>query len=809
MDSFLRDLRFAARGLARTPGFTAAAVIALALGIGATTAIFSVVHAVLLRSLGWGDESGLIAIHSDFPGHHLVNVGISPPEYSDLVASGVLAAVAAETTGTVVVQGTLAERARAGIVTSSFFGALGVTPAYGRDFTAREDVEGRDKVVMLAAHYFRRRFGGDASVVGRTLTIDGTPRTVVGILPDSFRFGPQQDLYLPFGWPPSVLREARAQHGLLGIGRLKPGMTLESARAAMAALTQQIREAHQNLYSKEAAWRLSVQPLRTEFSGAARDPLMLLLAAVTLVLLIACANVANLLLARSAARGREFAVRAALGADRTRIVRQLLTESGLLAVLGAASGLLLASWSMEALLSSAPAGVRNLAETRLHWPVLAFAAAVCVATTLLFGLAPALRASNPDLASSLKEGAATSSASSVRARSMVIAAQVALSFVLLTASGLVLRSFAHVLAVAPGFASDHVITAPLAPAGPAYDNNDAAQHRYFSQAVEAVRKIPGVEVAGGINVLPLSGPLPRSYRIEGYEPAAGEPQPASQSRWIEPGYFAALKIPIVEGRDLTAADDARAPAVALVNEAWARRYFPGRQVLGRRIELAIGKSSDGVLRTMVGVVRDAHDLALDEAPQPTFYLPQVQGSGGAPGALSVAARVSGEPSRYAIAVAEALRAVDLAQPPDEIRPLDEVVSASLAPRRFSLQLLGAFAGLALLFSALGIYGITAYAVAQRTREIGVRMALGASAAGVMRLVLAGALRTLLAGLAAGSVAALALLQLIGSQLYGVGPRDPLTFVAIAALLIAVALLASGIPALRATKVGPMAALRAE
>ncbi|HUJ28185.1 MAG TPA: ABC transporter permease [Myxococcales bacterium] len=806
MDGLWRDLRFAFRGLLRTPGFTLAAALALALGIGATTAIFSVVHAVLLRSMGWGDESGLLAVHSDFPGHRLFNVGISPPEYADLVASGIFAEVGAEDTGTSTVQGTPVERVRAGLVTSGFFRALRVQAQYGRTFVAQEDVEGSDRVAILSAPYFRRRFGGDASIVGRTVTMDGVPRTVVGVLPEAFRFGPQQEVYLPFGWSPATFIEARTLHSYLGVVRLKPGMTVDGARAALAALTQRVRSQHPDLYSKEAAWRFSAQPLRTEFSGPARDPLVLLLGAVALVLLIACANVANLLLARSAARAKEFAVRAALGADRARIVRQLLTESGLLALIGAAAGVAIAAWSMEALLASAPPGIRDLAETRLHGPVLLFAAGLSIATTLLFGLVPALRASDPDLATSMKEGAATAAPAAVRARAMVISAQVALSFVLLVASGLVLRSFAQVLAVAPGFDADHVITAHLAPGGPDYDDKPEARRRYFAQAERAVAALPGVTEAGAINVLPLNGRAPRSYLIEDYQPGPGEPQPVSQIRWVEGSYFAALRIPVVQGRALGAADDARAPAVALVNEAWARRYFPGREVLGKRIELAVARSTDGVKRTVVGVVKDQHDLGLDAPAEPTFYLPQEQGQAFE---MTIAARVEGDPASLGASVAQAVLSIDPGQPPDDVRPFTEVVSGSLAPRRFPLELLGGFGALALILSALGIYGITAYAVAQRTREIGVRMAIGATAGGVVRMVLSGALRTVAAGLAAGALGALAVGRAISSQLYGVSARDPLTFVAIAALLGAVTLLASGLPALRAAKVDPISALRAE
>ena len=806
MDSLLRDLRFAVRGLLRTPGFTCAAVLALALGIGATTAIFSVVHAVLLRSLGWGEEERLVAIHSDFPGHKLTDAGISPPEYLDLLQSSVLESVGVYDTGTATLQGTPVERVRASSASASFFRTLGVAAAFGRIFADAEDTKGNDGVVLIGDAFFHKRFGGDPAVVGRTVVLDGAPHTVVGVLPESFRFGPPQDVYVPFGFNPAEMPKARTRHGLLGVGRIRRGSSLEQARADLAALTRKVRAEHPDLYSEEAGWRFNAKPLRNEFVGPTRDPLLLLLGAVALVLLIACANVAHLLLARSAARGKELAVRAALGAGRLQIVRQLLTESAVLATVGAILGVAVAAWSMDALLASAPPAVRDLAMTRLHWPVFAFAAGLCVATTLLFGLLPALRSSTPDLASAMKEAGAGGAPSTGRSRSALIAGQVALSFVLLTASGLVLRSFAHVLDVPPGFDAEGVVTAAVAPAGPSYDDSDAARARYFSEAVRRVAAIPGVLAAGGANALPLTGSVPRSYRIDGYEPAAGEPQPVSQIRRVEPGYLAALRIPLMSGRDLSALDDARAPLVALVNEAWARRYFPGRDVLGKRLLLAIGSSYEGGYRTVVGVVKDVRELGLDQPAAPTFYLPQAQS---VPNQLRIAARVRGDPGHFTSAVREALTAVDPAQPPDEIRPLADIVGGSLAPRRFPLQLLSAFAGLALLLSALGIYGITAYAVEQRTREIGVRMAIGATAGNVVRMMLTGSLRTLGVGLVIGSASALAVAEALSSQLYGVGPRDPLTYLAIALLLTAVALLASGLPALRAARIDPMAALRSE
>ena len=833
METVLRDLRFAVRGLLRTPGFTAAAVLALALGIGATTAIFSVVHAVLLRSLGWGEETRLVSVQTQFAGLGISHGTLSPPELFDLRDADFLESFGGYNHATSALQaGERAERVRVAQVTSGFFQVLGAHPVYGRTFAPDEDLKGNDGVALISAAAFRTRFGGDPATVGRSVTLDGHAYRIVGVLPAGFSYGGPHEFFIPFGFSQEQLLKQRGAHWIEAVGKLRAGVSLADAGARLADLSTRIREAHAENYNPEKGWNLALEPLRERFVGPSRQAILVLFGAVLLVLLIACGNVANLLLARSAAREKEFAVRAAMGAARSRIVRQLLTEGLLLAAVGALCGVLLAAWGLDALLAVAPRQIRELAQIRVDRVVLAFSAGLTVATTLVFALVPALRASRFELASSLKEGGqGTSGLPAARLRRALIVAQVAVCLFLLAGAGLMLRSFSRLLDVSPGFEPDGAVSAELTPAGPAYDD-DAARMRYFDQALRAVAGLPGVQQSGGIDVLPMQANYGLSYFIEGYEPRAGEPQPSDQIRRAMPGYFAAMRQPVVAGREFTSADDAKAPPVALVNEAWVRRYFPaalgdtnrrsaahhvpdtvlgdsnGRSVahhvpdtvLGRRIRLDSKRA--GAWRTIVGVVSDARERGLDRPAAPVYYFAAAQLP---PEQMMLVAR-----GQVAVsALREALSRIDPSQPVDKVTALTELLSSSLAPRRFPLQLLAVFAALALMLSAVGIYGVTAYSVAQRTREIGVRMAIGASAGNVLRMVLGGALQTVALGLCIGTAAALTGGRLIASQLYGVSARDPLTYMAIAALLGVVALAASGIPALRATRIDPMAALRTE
>ena len=803
MDGLLRDLRFAFRGLWRTPGFTIAAVLALALGIGATTAIFSVVHAVLLRSLGWGEESRLVSVRGNFHAQNLIDIWVSAPEYRDLKGSDLFQTVGVYYDATAALQGDRAERVAVGLATGSFFTALGVQPQYGRNFSEGEDLRGADGVALVSHAAWLKRYGGDPGIIGASVTLEGRPRQIVGILPASFRWGEQNEFYVPFGFTPDDVAE-RGSRSLNAIARLRPGLTLRTARSGLDLLSARIREANPKNYPEKVRWALSMEPLRDRFVGSSRQPLLILFGAVLFVLLIACANVANLLLARGAARAREIAVRSALGGSRGRLIRQLLTESALLAAVGALLGVAVAAWTLDALLAAAPLSIRQFADVHVSRTVLGFAAGMVILTTVVFGLAPALQSTRLNLAGSLKEGASGNIGTRGRLRSALVVAQMALSLVLLIGAGLLLRSFATILDVNPGFNPHGVVAARINLGGPAYEGKQEALSRFWAEAVSRVSAIPGVTVAGGVNVPPLEGQTDSSYDLEGHTPAAGEVCCDDQLRRVTPDYFRASGIAVVRGRELSASDDLKAPPVALVNEAWVRRFAPGGDPIGRRLRIHAGEKSPW--RTIVGVVADAHDLGLDAPTPPVYYAPVAQS---ATERLTLMVRTQGNASALVGPVRRALAEIDATQAVDRVDLYADHLDGALAPRRFPLQLLGLFGAVALVLSALGIYGVTAYGVAQRTKEIGVRIAIGAQRRDVLRMIMGSALRLAGTGVLIGLGAALIGARLLASQLYGVSARDPFTYAAICGLLAAVALVASWVPAFRATRIDPMAALRAE
>ncbi|HEX4385418.1 MAG TPA: ABC transporter permease [Myxococcales bacterium] len=796
MDDLIRDLRLALRGLARTPAFTIAAILTLALGIGATTALFSVVNAVLLRSMGWGEESRLVIVKLSFEAQGISGNWISAPEYLDLRRSPVFQSIGVTTDRTAALQGDQAESVRTGYATGSFFQALGVQPLYGRVFEEAEDTQGNDNAVMISYAAFHKRYGGDPRLVGQSITVDGRPRTVIGVLPEQFRWNVPNELWVPFGFSAKELSSQRGNHYLEAIGRLAPGVTAESARAGISTLAAELRAAHPDFYPKEARWTMGLEPLRDRFVGAARAPLYLLFGAVLLVLLIACGNVANLLLARGAARAREVAVRSALGASRARLVRQLLTESALLAVAGTAAGVLVAGWSLQALLATAPALVRSLTDVALDRAVLGFAAALSIVTTFVFGLLPALHSSRADLRTALQSFVGPRAG---RVRAALVVVQVSLSIVLLIGAGLMLRSFARLLDVPAGFDPQGVIAARVSLGGPNYAT-DEQQAAYWTEAIRRASAVPGVSVAGASNVPPLEGRTDWSYTVEGYQPKPGEPGLDDEFRRVTPGYFAALRIPLLHGREIGPGDDAKAPFVLLVNDAWVRRFFPGQDVLGKRIRFGDEKSP---WHTIVGVSGDAHEWGLDKPTPPALYAAQAQVPDETLTLLARASPSAMEPLRRALA------GLDATQPVDFVQLYETRIGQALAPRRFPLQLFATFAALALILSAVGIYGVTAYGVTQRTREIGVRIAIGATSTEVVRMVLRSAVRLAALGVAIGLCAALILARFLESQLFGVSARDPLTYATISAILALVALGASFLPALKAARTDPMTALRSE
>ncbi|HET9753730.1 MAG TPA: ABC transporter permease, partial [Myxococcales bacterium] len=627
-----------------------------------------------------------------------------------------------------------------------------------------------------------------------------------GILPAGFRWDVENEIWLPFGWSPDELANQRGNRGYYPIARLRPGLTLAAASRALDQLSAEVRAANPRWYGSggPSSWRWTLTSLRDRFVGSARQPLLVLLGAVLFVLLIACANVANLLLARGAARAREIAVRSALGAARGRLVRQLLTESALLAALGTVGGVLVAVWSLDLLLAAAPPAIRQLADVRVSWALLGFASALTILTTLLCGLAPALQVTRGDVSEALKDGGRGGSTLRGRLRSGLIVGQVALSLILLAGAGLLLRSFAEVLRVNAGFTPEGVLAAEVSLSGDGY-REDEAKIRYWEEAMRRVAGLPGVQSVGGVNIPPLQDRTDWSFELEGYVPPTPDAGPDDEMRRTLPGYFETLRIGLRQGRVFTAADDARAPYVAVVNEAWVRKYMPGQDPIGRRLRFGHGAEAISRWRSIVGVVADTHDFGLDVQSPPVYYLPQAQ----LPSGHMVTMARTSNPAALLHEMRAALAGIDTAQPVDWVQPYDERVSSALAPRRFPLQLLGAFAALALALSALGIYGVTSYAVTQRTREIGVRLAIGAQPRDVLAMVMGGALRLAGIGVCIGLLVSLLGARVLAAQLYGVGARDPVTYLGIAALLAAVALFASWLPARRATRVDPAVALRAE
>src|SRR5581483_2543379 len=521
----------------------------------------------------WGEESRLISIRGNFPVQGLLDIPISAAEYYDLRRARFLSGVGIYENGTAALQGERAERVKAGYATGSFFSVLGVQPRAGRVFTEEEDKQGGGDSVILSAGAWQKRFGGDPDVLGKTLTVDGKPHTIVGVLPAGFRWEVENDLWLPFAFSPDRIANQRGSRELYPIARLAPGISLEGASRGLKQLSAEVRAANPDWYGTEASsWYWTLTPLRDRFVGTARQPLLVLLGAVVFVLLIACANVANLLLARGAARAREVAVRSALGAGRGRLVRQLLTESGVLAVVGAVAGTLVAFWSLELLLAAAPEGIRQLADVRVSWALLGFAGAVTVLTTLVCGLVPALQATRSDLAGALKEGShGTAGPRAGRLRAGLVIAQVGLSLVLLVGAGLLLRSFAQVLRVSAGFTPEGVVVAQVSLSGEAY-RKDEAQIRYWNEAMRRASALPGVESAGAVSLLPLQDRSDWSFKLEGYEPPTKDATPDDELRRTMPGYFETLRIALRKGRTFTAADDEKAPYVAIVNEAWVHKY---------------------------------------------------------------------------------------------------------------------------------------------------------------------------------------------------------------------------------------------
>jgi putative ABC transport system permease protein len=805
MLTFWQDAKYGIRVLLRSPGVTFVAVLALALGIGANTAIFSVVNAVLLRPLPYAQPEQLIV---------LMNVnqqrGSTQPSFSFLnfadyrAQNGSFEALAAYTSSSAALTGETPEQVQGIYATADLFKVLSTTAALGRAFVAEDERAGGVPIVVISHGMWQRRFGADPNIIGRRITLDGMSRTVVGVLPPGFQFqftDEPPEFWAPMD-PADNMNKQRGANYLHVLGRLRQGVSRQQAETEMKSIAARLEQQYRSDNANRTVKLVSAQE---DLVGDLRPTLLVLLGAVAFVLLIACANVANLLLARAAGRGREIAVRVALGASRLRIIRQLLTESLLLSAIGGGLGLLLSVWGIDLLGAVVPADIPRFGETRLDLTVLAFTLGATLLTGIVFGLAPALSATKLDLNEALKAGGrgAGEGRGRHRMRSLLIVSEVALSLVLLVGAGLLVKSFLHLRSVNPGFDAQRVLTASLSlPA--AKFKEDEQQLRFIEQVTARAAQIPGVLAVGAIMPLPFSGNnISVSYAVDGQpEPPPGE-RPVSGARVITPGYLRAMSIPVVKGRDFTAQDKTDAPKVIVINESLARKHFSGVDPIGKRLSLGLNEINGEI----VGIVGDVRSNNLMKEAGPEFYVPYAQ----VPfGDVSLVVRTSADdPTLMTKALRSAVQEIDSDQPLYEIRTMNALVSESISRQRFSMTLLALFAALALALACVGIFSVMSFLVTQRTHEIGIRMALGAQARDVLRMVIGQGMRLTLVGIALGLPAAFALTRVMRGLLYGVSATDPLTFACVSVLLALTALLACSIPARRAAKVDPMVALRYE
>ena len=829
MTSLWQDIRYGARMLLKNPAFTLTAVLTLALGIGANTAIFSVVNADLLRPLAYKDSPSLVNIWGKFEKEGLPQNWISEPESWDLLnrneSFSQIAANALGGGGNLTRTDAQPVQVSVANATSGLLPMLGIAPVLGRNFSADQDQPGHSHFVLLSYALWQGQFGGDPNIVTKSIQLDGETYAVVGVLPKRFSLGGKQDLWTPLGLDRAKPRD-RGSHYLHVVARLKPGVDAAQASTALARFADDLRHAYPNNYGHgaEGDFGMYMVPVKEQLVRELRPALLVLLGAVAFVLFIACANVANLLLAHASAREKELAIRAALGAGRTRLVRQLLTESLILALAGGLLGLALAYWGVDALRALAPAGTPRMDEVRLDPLVLAFTFAVSLLTGLFFGIAPAWHIARTDLRESLNEASRGASATgrSRHLRATLVVSELALAVLLLVGAGLLIRSFSRLLEVSPGFQPQHLLTMELSLPEKAYPDGPPVQN-FFTQLIARVNALPGIQSAGAVSAMPLtesynSGSvffqdtsvpdLPKAPNFGNF------PFMEIDHRVDTPGYFRAMEIPLVRGRLLNDADNASAPLVVVVDTNFAHRFWPHGDAIGQRVafdSVPNIKPRTPRWRTIVGVVGHVKHYALDVEGREQIYSPHAQPQFGifAPRDMTLAVRTSLDPASVTSAIREQVFAIDKDLPLYAIATMDQLVSNSVAQPRLNLSLLAAFAALALLLSAVGVYGVMAYAVTQRTHEFGIRMTLGALPADVLKQVLLEGSRLAVLGLALGIIAALALTRLMASLLFGVKPGDPLTLAVAAVLLAIVALAACYVPARRATRVDPMVALRYE
>jgi putative ABC transport system permease protein len=802
-----QDLRYALRSFLRAPRFTLPALAALALGIGATSAIFSVVRGVMLEPLPYDAPERVVSIWESNASRGRTRNVVAAANFiawKERARSFEYLGMVGPARFTLLIGGEPHE-IDGQFASSEVFSALGVQPLLGRTYTAEEDLRGNDAVIVSSYEFWQTRLGGRHDIVGSAIVANGVPRTIVGVMPPGFTIeGQKASFWAPYGWTTELLRAAPGRGSSHGIARLRDGITVAQAQDEMRRLMAQLeREAP----ARNTGWSAEVVPVHEAMIEAVRPALLLLSGAVLLVLLIACVNVANLLLARSTVRERELGVRTALGASHGRLFAQLLTESVLLSLIGGAAGLALAAAFHRGLVALVAnrIPVPRLDQVQLDGVVVLFTFAAALATGVLFGLAPALMAAR-GAAEALRDGGRHGTGRRARrVLGALVAAEVAIALVLLAGAGLLVRSFVRLQSVDPGFRAQGVLTARVSLPAVRYSEPKAIV-AFFESALDRIRQLPGVENAAGISFPPLAGPgIGTSfYRLDRPEPPDGQ-KPVTEVRPVTPGFFATMSIPLLAGRDITPADTVDAPAVAVVSQSLVRRHLAGEDPIGRRLHVNIG-GRGGMQVEIVGVVGDVKFSSLDAETPPAVYLPMPQL---ALAQMTLLVRTPIDPLSLAPSVAAAVREIDPALPLGDVRTMDDIVNATLARPRAISVLLVAFAGIALLLAGVGVYGVMAYSVSQRTQEIGVRMALGATMASVQRLVLGQAMRLVLVGLGIGLAAAAALAQLLRGQLFEIEPLDPLTFTVTAGVLTGVAALASYVPARRGTRIAPVDALRVD
>jgi putative ABC transport system permease protein len=812
MDTFWQDVRYGLRMLWKSPGFTLVTVLALALGIGANTAIFSVVNTVLLRPLPFPNGERIV-----FMGEwtqQIPEMSVSYPNFMDWRDQNqVFEQIAAFRNANYVLTGVgEPERLDGRQVSSAFFPVLGVAPAVGRNFTPEEDKPGGNPVALISHGFWQRRLGGDASIVNKPLMLNGESYTVIGILPQTFEWQSPVDVFVTVGLHSDRLMNRDSHPGMYVLGLLKPGVSVEQARAEMKTIAARLADQYPQT---NAGNSVALQSLQDQAVQDIRPALLILLAAVGFVLLIACANVANLLLARAASRSKEIAIRTALGAGRLRIIRQLLTESLLLSLLGGLLGLLFAMWGIDALLAAIPDDVPRLlvANIGLNGRVLAFTFGISVLTGLLFGLAPALQASKSNLNESLKEGGRSGSAggSHQSVRNALVVVEVGVSLLLLVGAGLLIQSFMRLQQTDLGFDPQNVLTLRV-PLPEARYKENAQVASFWEELENRVRVLPGVESVGITRGLPMNGGIESGITVEGQEVANIKDITVAVNLFASANYFHTMKIPLVSGRYFTEQDTKDSQPVVLVDEMLVARFFPNTDPVGKRLKMG-GVDSQSPWLQVVGVVKHVKHYSPDEEGRVEIYTPYKQVPqaffAAATRSMWLAVKTQSDPTALTAAIRNEVQQIDKDQPISNVDTMENIVAATVAPQKFATWLLGIFAATAMLLAAIGIYGVMAYSVTQRTHEIGIRMALGAGQKDVLRMVVGQGMKLALIGVALGLAGSFAATRLMSSLLFGVSATDPLTYGGVALLLAAVALFACLIPARRATKVDPMIALRYE